>query len=97
MKNKISFYPKRRHLQQWYKDHMGCDPLALGIPFIEKKSHWPCGFYRLWREEDVLPFKNEDKINPDAMPDCHYGYHNGKKIPKEISREWQKQHNFLSS
>ncbi|CAG0949064.1 MAG: hypothetical protein OIN86_13115 [Candidatus Methanoperedens sp.] len=90
MKNKNGIYPKRKHLQAWFKEHFGCDPLKLGIPFITKKSHRPAGFYRLWKEEDVVAFKNKDKINPDALPDFFYTYDKGVKIPQKLRRAWQR-------
>ena len=75
-------------MQRWYKDHFGCDPLRLGIPFIEKKSQCHAGFCRLWKESDVIPYINPDKINSDAIPDCYFRYHNGEKIPKKVRQMW---------
>ena len=53
-----------RHTLNWYKENFGVSPLALGLPFIEKKNpHFSSGSpMKLWDEEAVLPFKSVEGI-----------------------------------
>jgi len=49
------------HTLKWYKENFGVSPVALGLPFVEKKNpYYSSGSpMKLWEEEDVLPFKSD--------------------------------------
>jgi hypothetical protein len=52
------------HTKKWYKEHFGVNVEKLGLPHKEVKNpHYSSGSpMKLWKEEDVLPYKNEKGI-----------------------------------
>ena len=52
------------YIRKWYKENYGADPLKLGLPFKEVKNPYysKASPMKLWREMDVLPFKDEKAI-----------------------------------
>jgi hypothetical protein len=52
------------HTAKWYKANFGVDVLKANIPFKEVKNpiYSTASPMKLWKEEDILPFKNEENI-----------------------------------
>jgi hypothetical protein len=59
---------ERWHTRKWYKENFGIDPAKLDLHPIQKKNPYysTAAPMKLWRESDVLPFKDDKGIKTYA-------------------------------
>lgn len=55
----------KMHTLKWYKENFGVSPLALGLPFVEKKNPYYASspMMKLWDEDVVLPYRSQTGID----------------------------------